>query len=228
MARNKQITVLLVDDHEIVRQGLRTVLDRDGQIRVVGEARDGREAVKMAGKLRPDVILMDISMPIMNGLEATRQILAIRPSTKVVILSAHVDDEYMERARTTGAVGYIAKQMSAETLAWAIHEVAMGHNLYNPVNSPVAAHAERRVHGRDGAARAKGEYLTSRESELLKLVAEGSPPRQIAATLRVNLSAVERLLVALMAKLSVSCMANLVEYAVASGHIENDVDLVIT
>jgi DNA-binding NarL/FixJ family response regulator len=220
MARIKQITVLLADDHELVRQGLRTVLDKDEGIRVVGEARDGREAVNMARKLRPDVVLMDISMPIMNGLEATRSVLAHRPSTKVVVLSAHVDDEYMERAKATGAVGYIAKHMSAETLAWAIHEVAMGRNLYTPVNSPSNA--------REGSARAKGECLTSRESEILKLVAEGSPKRQIAVTLRISVAAVETLLRALMAKLSISGMTGLAKYAVASGHIENDVDLVIT
>jgi DNA-binding NarL/FixJ family response regulator len=220
MARIKQVTVLLADDHELVRQGLRTVLDKDAGIRVVGEARDGREAVKMARKLRPDVILMDISMPIMNGLEATRRVLAARPSTKVVILSAHVDDEYMERAKAKGAVGYIAKQMSAETLAWAIHEVAMGRNLYNPVSSPSNAG--------ESSARAKGERLTLRESELLKLVAERSPKRQIAATLRISVAAVERLLKALMAKLGISDVAGLANYAVASGHIENDVDLVIT
>jgi DNA-binding NarL/FixJ family response regulator len=220
MARIKRITVLLADDHELVRQGLRTVLDKDEGIRVVGEARGGREAVKMARKLRPDVILMDISMPIMNGLEATHRILAVRPSTKIIILSAHVDDEYMERAKANGAVGYIAKHMSAEILAWTIHEVAMGRNHYNPVSSPGSA--------LEGSARTKGERLTSRESELLKLVAEGSPKRQIAATLRISVAVVEKLLRALMAKLSISGMTGLANYAVASGHFENDVDLVIT
>jgi DNA-binding NarL/FixJ family response regulator len=114
----KQITILLADDNAPIRQALRTLLDKDARIRVVGEARNGHEAVEMARGSRPGIILMDISMPVINGFEATRQILAERPSTKIIMLSAHVDEEYAERARELGAVGFIAKHMSAENLTW--------------------------------------------------------------------------------------------------------------
>jgi len=228
MNATKQTTVLLADDHAAVRQGLRTVLVKDAQIRVVGEARNGREAVEMAHRFRPQVILMDISMPIVNGLDATRQILAERPSIKVIMLSAHVEDEYVERAKEVGAVGYIAKQMSAEKLAWAIEEVVNGHCLCDPVESSSSPFGESGAHDRKGAARSGAERLTSRESELLRLVAGGSHKRQIAAKLRISIGSVERLLGVVMGKLDIPNLANLAIYAVASGYIENDVDLVIT
>src|SRR5580698_302729 len=119
----KQISVLLIDDHAIVRKGLRSLLNADGQFTIAGEAQNGREGVTMALDLHPDVILMDIAMPVLNGLEAAREILAARRSAKIVILSAHSDDEYIERASSIGVAGFVAKQTSAEILAEAIREV---------------------------------------------------------------------------------------------------------
>jgi DNA-binding NarL/FixJ family response regulator len=228
MNPTKQITVLLADDHASVRHGLRTLLGRDERIEVVGEARNGQEAVDMALKLKPAVILMDVSMPLLNGLRATRQILAKRPSAKIIILSAHVDDEYVQRARDEGAVGYIAKQMSAETLSSAIREAATGGSLYTPVKSASPFREEAKRQGRIGAAKDERGHLSSRESELLQLVGEGSRKRQIAAKLCVSLATAERLLDALMSKLDIPQIANLAAYAVATGNIENDVVLTIT
>jgi DNA-binding NarL/FixJ family response regulator len=227
MKQTRQITVLLADDHAPVRQGLRTLLDNDAQILVVGEARNGREAVDMARKARPDVVLMDISMPIMNGLEATREILAELPSTKIIVLSAQTDEAYVERAMALGAVGYISKQKSAETLTWSIREVAMGRSLRHPSKAEAVLAEEGPAHEQGVAAKGNGGRLTHKESELLKLVAEGVSKKTIAARLRMTLAVLERHLAVLMAKLGIASIAKLSEYAVASGHVENDVELVI-
>jgi DNA-binding NarL/FixJ family response regulator len=223
----RPITVLLADDHAPVRQGLRALLDRDDGIRVVGEARDGREAVKMAHALRPHVILMDISMPIVNGLEATRSILAERPATRVIVLSAHVDEEYVDRAKAVGAVGYVAKQMSAEMLTWVIHEAAMGRSLCDPINFAGLASVARRE-ADHSVPRNRAKRLTFRETEVLGLMAGGLPKMKIAARLHISSTTVEKHLGALMAKLCVSSVANLVAHAAALAGVENDVDLVIT
>jgi DNA-binding NarL/FixJ family response regulator len=128
----EMITVLLADDNALVRRELCTLLATDGQIKVTGQARNGREAVVMVKTLRPDVILMDISMPVLNGIEATRQILAANPAAKVLILSAHSDDEYIEYLLAVGAVGFLQKQTAHEILTTAIHEVFKGHRLFSP------------------------------------------------------------------------------------------------
>jgi DNA-binding NarL/FixJ family response regulator len=131
MTPPKQITVLLVEDHAIVRKGLRALLKADGQFTIAGEAENGRAGVALAKKLRPDVILMDIAMPVLNGLEAARQILDANPAAKVIMLSAHSDDEYLERASATGVAGFLAKQSSADILAEAIREVAEGGTFFS-------------------------------------------------------------------------------------------------
>src|ERR1041385_7814851 len=131
MTVSKQIAVLLAEDHAIVRQGLCALLRVDG-FNIVGEARTGREAVELARSLQPDVILMDIVMPVLNGLEATRQILAATPAAKIVILSAHSDDAYIERMTAAGVAGFLEKQTSAEILAKAIHEVVKGGTFFSP------------------------------------------------------------------------------------------------
>src|SRR5476651_704558 len=126
VSRLKKITILLADDNAIMRQGLSTLLKAEGQFKVIGQARNGREAVVLERTLRPDVVLMDIAMPVLNGLEATRQILAANPAAKVLILSAHSDDEYIEHVTAVGAIGFLEKQTSAEILTKAIIEVAGG------------------------------------------------------------------------------------------------------
>ena len=227
MKRTEKLTILLVDDHAPVRQGLRMLLEKDAQIRVVGEAGDGRGAVEMAKKLRPNVILMDISMPLINGLEATRLILADYPSAKVIILSAQVDEEYVNRAKEVGAVGYISKQKAAETLLHAIHEVAKGGILFSQA-VPTGLSAKERAGDLVNASGMGGsESLTADDSALLKLVAEGMPKRKIAARHRTRIATIERRLEALMAKLGILSLSKLAEYAVASGYIENDVEVVI-
>src|SRR5438046_5585428 len=128
----RKISVLLVDDHTVVRQGLRALLSAEEDMEVRGEAENGRQAVMLAKKLLPDVVVMDIAMPLLNGLEATRQILKIMPETKVLILSAHSDDEYIDRVIALGAAGYLIKQSSAEFLSKAIREAYKGNLVSSP------------------------------------------------------------------------------------------------
>src|SRR6187401_1322160 len=128
----KQITVLLADDHMIVREGFRKMLELEDDLQVVGEAQNGRHAVAMAIKFRPAVVLMDIAMPLLNGLEATRQVLKAVPNTKVLILSAHNDDAYVNNASESGAVGFLLKQTSAHEVCRAIREVHKGNTFFTP------------------------------------------------------------------------------------------------
>jgi DNA-binding NarL/FixJ family response regulator len=140
----KAIRTLLADDHTIVREGLRALLLADSGIEVVGEAVNGREAVDLAMSLRPDVVVMDIAMPQLNGLEATSKIRAALPGTKVIILSAHSDDAYIDRVIAIGASGFLIKQTSAQILARAIHEVMEGKTFYSPqVSKRVREHYQR-------------------------------------------------------------------------------------
>ena len=128
----KKITVLLADDHTIVREGFRSLLKGEADIELVGEAENGRLAVQLAKRLRPAVVVMDIAMPLLNGLEAARQIMESLPATKIIMLSAHSDDAYIEQATTAGAVGYLIKQTSSHDLCKAIREVNKGNTFFSP------------------------------------------------------------------------------------------------
>ncbi len=227
MTHSKPITVLLAEDHAIVRQGLCSLLKTDGHFTIAGEARTGREAVEMAEALRPDVILMDIAMPVLNGLEATRQILAANPAAKIVILSAHSDDEYIERMSAAGVAGFLEKQTSAEILTKAIREVAKGHTFFSPSIARRLNDDQGRPRDRDGLLKANGTRLTSRESEVLQLVAEGSANKQVASELGISIKTVEKHRQHLMDKLNIHDTAGLTRYAIATGVIESSVQLTI-
>jgi DNA-binding NarL/FixJ family response regulator len=223
----KKITVLLADDHAVMRQGLCMLLETGGHSEVVGQARNGREAVEMAQTLRPDVILMDIAMPVLNGLEATRQILAANPAAKVLILSAHSDDEYIERMTAVGAAGFLEKQTSAEILTKAIREVAKGKSFFSPAIAKRMAQGKKRLRDRDGLLLPNGVRLTSRETEVLQLVAEKQANKQVAATLGISIKTVEKLRQHVMDKLNIHEMADLSRHAIAQGIIESGVQLTI-
>ena len=227
MTALKTISVLLADDHAIVRQGLSALLNTDGHFAIVGQARTGREAVDMARTLRPDVILMDIAMPVLNGLEATRQILAADPTAKIVILSAHSDDEYIERMSAAGISGFLEKQTSAEILTKAIREVAAGKIFFSPSIAKRLHDDRGKPRDRDGVLKANGTRLTSRESEVLQLVAEGSANKQVAAQLGISIKTVEKHRQQLMDKLNIHDTAGLTRYAIAAGVIESSVQLTI-
>jgi len=223
----KRITVLLAEDHMIVREGLRALLKAEGDIEVVGEAQTGRQAVQLTKRLRPGVVVMDIAMPLLNGLEATRQILKAVPATRVLILSAHGDDEYIRQAVLLGAAGYLIKQTSADLLSRAIREVQKGNTFF----SPSIAH---RVHSLsleppDGCAalKKKKTALSSREVEVLQLIAEGKANKQVAAELGISIKTVEKHRQHLMSKLDLHDTASLTRYAIAAGIIESRVQVTI-
>jgi len=220
----KPITVLLAEDHQMVRQGFRSLLQHEPDIEVVGEAANGREAVKMTRKLRPAVVVMDIAMPMLNGLEATRQIRKDSPDTKVLFLSAHSDDAYVERAAALGGTGFLLKQTSAENLATAIRETQKGNRFYSPSIS------QRLDRSRKAAAQSGGSHgnrLSSREVEVLQLIAEGKANKQVAAELGVSFKTVDKHRQHIMSKLDIHDAAGLTRYAIAEGIIESNVRLTI-
>jgi DNA-binding NarL/FixJ family response regulator len=218
---------MLAEDHAVVRQGLCALLNADGHFKVVGEAKTGREAVKMAETLRPDVILMDIAMPVLNGLEATKQILADNPAAKVLILSAHSDEAYIERTNEVGVVGFLEKQTSAEVLTKAIHAVAAGNFFYSPSIAKRLHNHQNGPRDRDGIVKPNGHRLTSREAEVLQLVAEGSANKQIAAELGISIKTGEKHRQRLMDKLNIHDTAGLTRHAIATGVIESNARLTI-
>ena len=184
----KTITVLLAEDHTMVREGLVALLALERDITVVGEAENGREAVALAAKLKPGVVVMDIAMPLLNGMEATRQILLAAPGTRVLILSAHSDDAYLEQVMTLGAAGFIIKQSAAHILPEAIRAVHEGQSFYSPTIS-------RRLHQHQQHARdhgGSGARLTSREREVLQLIAEGKANKETADELHISIKTVEK------------------------------------
>ena len=215
----KPISTLLVDDHTLIRQGVKVLLESEDDIVVVGEAADGRHAVEMVTRLHPDVVVMDIAMPLLNGIEATRQILDAAPATRILILSAHSDEEYIERVAELGAAGYVLKQSSLEDLATAIR-TARADNFYV---SPSITRRARRPIGQTPGARnvaARPPRLTSREAEVLQLIAEGKANKESASALRISIKTVEKHRQSLMTKLDIHDVAGLTRYAIATGSIE--------
>ena len=211
----------------VVREGLRKLLEAEDDLKVVGEAQTGREAVKMTNKLRPAVVVMDIAMPLLNGLEATRQIIETIPATKVLILSAHSDDAYVEQMTGLGVAGFLLKQTSSHVLATAIREVQKGNTFFSPSIA-------RRLPGRDpkslpgrGQLKKKINRLSPREMEVLQLIAEGKPNKQVAAELGVTFKTVDKHRQHLMSKLDIHDIAGLTRYAISAGIIENSVQLTV-
>ena len=218
----KPITVILAEDHAIVRDGLKALLQPAGDIAIIGEAENGHEAVALAQKLRPEVVVIDISMPLLNGMEATRQILETLPKTRVIILSGHSDDAYVERVVSLGAAGYLVKQSTGGTLATAIREVHKGNVFFSP-----SVANRRRVSAQK--ARIRGEQvapdLTARETEVLQLVAEGKANKETAAVLGISIKTVEKHRQRVMEKLNIHDTAGLTRHAIATGMIEVQVQV---
>jgi DNA-binding NarL/FixJ family response regulator len=223
----KRITVLLAEDHQIVREGFRSLLKQEHDIEVVGEAENGRLAMQLTRKLRPAVVVMDIAMPLLNGLEATRQIRKEFPDTKVLILSAHSDDAYVAQVIELGAAGFLLKQTSSHELATAIREVQKGKTFFGSAIANRGQDHSKKSADRKGNLKKKNR-LSSREVEVLQLIAEGKPNKQVAAELGVSFKTVDKHRQHLMAKLNIHDIAGLTRYAITEGIIENSVRLTIT
>ena len=216
-----------MDDHTVVREGLRMVLEVEKDIRVVAEARNGREAVKLVNTHRPDVVVMDIAMPLLNGFEAARQMLKISPGTKILILSAHEDDEYVDRMIAIGAAGYLIKQSSAENLSQAIREIKKGNMYFSADIAKRLEKKNRPLLGRNGVLKKKNSALSSREAEVLQLIAEGKANKEMASELEISIKTVEKHRQQIMEKLDIHDTAGLTRYAISTGMIESSIRLII-
>jgi DNA-binding NarL/FixJ family response regulator len=217
----QKITVLLADDHTLVRQGFRALLEAEPDIAIVGEAETGRQAVQLARKLRPDVVLMDIAMPLLNGLEATRQIIREVPSSKVLVLSSYSDDEYVHQLTEAGAAGYMLKGAVVTDLIKAIREVRKGRAFFSPAIHKRLLDRYRETLVKGVPLRKRTDLLTSREAEVLQLIAEGEANKQIAAELGISIKTVERHRQRLMNRLGIHDIAGLTRYAMSKGVIES-------
>jgi DNA-binding NarL/FixJ family response regulator len=210
--------VLLVDDHTVVRQGLKALFAAEPDLDVVGEADNGREALALIATLQPDVVLMDISMPGLNGIEATRQLQERFPQVKVVILSMHANEEYVFQVLRAGASGYVLKQSdSLEVLAAIRAAISGGSFLSPPISRTVIDDYIRRSEARGRSQEPETDPLTSREREVLQLLAEGLPNREIAQQLNISIKTVETHRTNMLHKLGLKDKTELVKYALRKG-----------
>lgn len=205
--------VLIADDHGIVRQGLRALLEKSPEVNVVGEASDGREAVRLAAELRPNIVVMDIAMPRLNGVDATSQILGRDPEIKVIILSMHSDESYILRALSAGAKGYLLKDSAEGDILPAVETVAKGRPYFSPVIASTLLDEYLQTMKKN-KIRDSFDLLTEREREVLQLLAEGKSNKEVAAELNLSPYTIESHRTSLMQKLNLHNTAEIVLYAV--------------
>lgn len=217
----KQISILLAEDHLIVREGIRKILESEEDFMVVGEVGNGREAVDQTNKLKPNVTIMDIALPLLNGIMACRQILKANPKSRVLILSAHGEDAYVDEAIEAGAAGFALKQAPGLALALAIREVHAGRRYFSA--SILQRYREAQYDLRATKIPKKRSPLTSRESEVLQLIAEGKANKETAAELEISIKTVEKHRTNLMRKLNIHDTATLTRHAISEGIIESRV-----
>ena len=210
----KRIRILLADDHAVVRQGFKMILDAQADMEIVGEAGNGRQAVELAEQLRPDVVVMDVSMPELNGIEATRRLASSVPRARVVALSMHKDSVYVREILRAGARGYLLKDSGAADLVAAIRAVASGESYLSPAVSNAVLDDYRR-HATNPI-----DLLTSREREVLQLLAEGKTNKEIAGVLNLSVYTVEAHRGRILEKLNLHSIGELVRFAVRNGLIE--------
>jgi DNA-binding NarL/FixJ family response regulator len=218
----QKISVLLADDHQVVREGLRALLQAELDIEIVGEAWNGSEAVELARKLFPEVVVMDISMPELNGLDATRQIKRLVPDTKVLVLSSYDELECVDEMIDAGVTGFLSKRSAAAQLPEAIRAVRCGKNFCSP---EVAKRMQARKDALAKLGRRAGNpfALTTREEEVLQLIAEGFPNKGIARQLGISIKTVEKHRQKVMDKLNIHETAGLTRYALKKGIIPEKV-----
>jgi two-component system, NarL family, response regulator NreC len=214
----KKLQILLADDHIVMRSGLRALLDRQPNLEVVGESENGRETVALAASLKPDVVVMDVGMPVLSGIEATQTIVTQNPTIAVVILSMHADESYVMRALKAGARGYLLKDSAAADLIGAIQAISQGKSFFSPKVSRILAEDYVRVLKQKGAVDTY-DLLTSREREILQLLAEGKANKEVATALNISPYTVETHRGHILQKLNLHNSAELVLYAVRKGII---------
>lgn len=214
-----KLRIMLADDHETVREGLKMIVDAQDDMEVVGFAADGREAVARAQQLLPDVLVMDISMPKLNGLKATEKLNEVCPQVKVLTLSRHADDGYLRELLAAGACAYVLKQSAPTELIHAIRAVAAGGKYIDP---KLAGKVMGTYSGRSGAPRGEARgSLSDRESEVLRLIALGYSNKEIAASLSLSVKTIEVHKANAMRKLNITSRINLVRYAIFQGWLQD-------
>ncbi len=205
------IRIILVDDHTILRQGIRRIFETDPIIQVVGEAKDGREAIDVVRSERPDVIVMDLAMPALNGLDATRRILKMQPDARILVLSMYLDDDYVTQSLEAGVSGYILKDAPAHDLIRAVKSVASGDGYFT---SRIPASTVARYRARRAEDKERPADLTRREREVLKLLAEGHTVKKVAEVMSLSQKTVDTHKTNLMKKLDIHNRVELVKYAI--------------
>ncbi len=225
----KKITVLLADDHTILREGLRRLLQTADDIDVVGEAANGQQAVDQVKKLHPEIIVLDLAMPLMNGVETARHITNVAPETKILVLSTYSEEEEVRAATSAGAVGYLMKETASKEILTAIREIHQGHAFFSPHISQrilrqtrAALRSHRALPDGRGSVAAQGSSLNDREMDILKLIAEGKANKEIANALSITVKTVERHRQSVMDKLHIRDAAGLTRFAIARGIIPCD------
>ncbi|UCB52045.1 MAG: response regulator transcription factor [Candidatus Zixiibacteriota bacterium] len=218
----KKIKLLVADDHKIFRQGIKKLLEEESDLQVVGEASDGRDAVKKATELKPDVILMDIAMANLNGLEATRHIKKQLPSAKVIMVTMHKNEEYVLQSFQAGASGFILKEGAVEELVSAIRSIHSDKSFLSPSISKTLIDAYMRKM-ETGKTETPFDLLTDREREVLQLIAEGYTNREVAKSLFISVKTVEAHRAHIMQKLNIHDIAKLVKYAIQKGLVDLNV-----
>ena len=209
-----KLRILLAEDHKVMREGLRMVIDRERDMEVVGEADNGLAAIALTQQLRPDVVIMDVSMPELDGLKATEALKRLVPNAKILILTRHTDSSYVKQLLTSGASGYVLKQSASEDLVRAIQRVAAGHTYLDPAitDQVVSSFTDRRRH-----RGSPGKSLSRREQEVLRFVALGLLTKEIAARLQISIKTVETHKANAMTKMGMDSRIDIVRYAVLQG-----------
>lgn len=217
----RMIRVLIADDHKFIRQALRSCLDKEQDMEVIGEATDGEQAVRLSAQLRPDAIIMDIEMPVLNGLEATRQIRKVSPDTIILVLTVHDDREYILQILEAGAAGYLTKKAMGKEIACAIRAVIGGESILSQdIMKQLLTYASRYL--AQPVVLDHGEKLTAREIQVLELVAKGASNKAIAQTLDLSLNTVKKYLMGIFDKLQASSRTSAVINAQRAGLISID------
>jgi DNA-binding NarL/FixJ family response regulator len=213
-----KLRILLAEDHKVMREGLRMVIDKEASMEVVGEADNGLMAIGLTQALRPDVVVMDVSMPELNGLKATETLKALMPGTKVLILTRHADSSYVQQLLRSGANGYVLKQSATEELVRAISRVASGQTYLDPA---VTEQVVGSVASGRGIGSSAGKRLSKREEEVLRFIALGFLTKEVATRLQISIKTVEAHKANAMTKMGMTSRIDIVRYAVLQGWLQD-------